>query len=39
MPLRMQPPSAGEHTAEILREIGISDDELVRLSERGVLRT
>jgi crotonobetainyl-CoA:carnitine CoA-transferase CaiB-like acyl-CoA transferase len=39
MPLRMQPPAAGEHSAEILREIGITDPEIARLKKQGVVRT
>jgi crotonobetainyl-CoA:carnitine CoA-transferase CaiB-like acyl-CoA transferase len=39
MALRMQPPAAGEHSAEILREIGITDPEIARLEKQGVVRT
>jgi crotonobetainyl-CoA:carnitine CoA-transferase CaiB-like acyl-CoA transferase len=39
MPLRMQPPTAGEHSAEILREMGITEQEIARLKTQGVVRT
>ncbi|MGH2847272.1 MAG: CaiB/BaiF CoA transferase family protein [Thermoleophilaceae bacterium] len=32
------PPLLGEHTAEVLRELGRSDAEMAELAERGVLR-
>jgi crotonobetainyl-CoA:carnitine CoA-transferase CaiB-like acyl-CoA transferase len=38
MPLRRQPPRAGEHTAEILRDMGLSEDELARLDAQGAIR-
>jgi crotonobetainyl-CoA:carnitine CoA-transferase CaiB-like acyl-CoA transferase len=31
------PPDLGEHTAEVLAEIGVSDDERRRLREQGVV--
>lgn len=37
--LRLQPPAIGEHTAEVLREVGYSDEEISGLEERGVIRS
>ncbi len=31
------PPDLGEHTDEILREVGLSDDDLCRLREQGIV--
>ena len=34
--IRRLPPRLGEHTAEVLAEAGLSDEELRRLAEAGV---
>ena len=34
---RLDFPKAGEHSAEIAREIGYADDEVARLKESGVI--
>jgi crotonobetainyl-CoA:carnitine CoA-transferase CaiB-like acyl-CoA transferase len=36
--VRLAPPTLGQHTAEILREIGMSDDEVERAAADGVVR-
>ena len=33
------PPEIGEHTLEVLREVGLSDDQIAMLQARGVVRT
>ena len=34
---RRPAPLLGEHTDEVLRELGVSDDELAELRDRGVI--
>jgi hypothetical protein len=34
---RAPAPTLGQHTAEVLREVGVTDDELARLRERHVI--
>jgi len=36
---RLPPPSVGEHTAEVLAEVGYSDEEIAGLAADGVIRT
>lgn len=36
---RSAPPAIGEHSAEVLREVGYGDDEIGRLAQEGVIRT
>jgi crotonobetainyl-CoA:carnitine CoA-transferase CaiB-like acyl-CoA transferase len=31
------PPLLGQHTAEVLRELGVDDERLASLEERGVI--
>jgi crotonobetainyl-CoA:carnitine CoA-transferase CaiB-like acyl-CoA transferase len=38
LPLRRQPPGLGEHSRELLREIGVGDDELADLEHRGIVK-
>jgi crotonobetainyl-CoA:carnitine CoA-transferase CaiB-like acyl-CoA transferase len=35
--VRRIPPEVGEHTDAILREIGVSEDELARLREQEIV--
>ena len=35
--IRRPAPRLGEHTADVLRELGIADDEIERLASRGVI--
>lgn len=36
---RSPPPAVGEHTADVLREVGYDDDEIAALAARGVIST
>jgi formyl-CoA transferase/CoA:oxalate CoA-transferase len=36
---RSAPPAVGEHTAEILAEVGYADEEIAALADDGVIRT
>jgi crotonobetainyl-CoA:carnitine CoA-transferase CaiB-like acyl-CoA transferase len=35
--IRLAPPTLGQHTDEVLREIGRTDDDIRRLRESGVI--
>ncbi len=37
LPLREDPPVLGEHTDQLLREVGYSDDEIVAMHESGLI--
>ena len=37
-PLRRQPPGLGEHSREVLREIGVGEEDLAALERRGIVR-
>jgi crotonobetainyl-CoA:carnitine CoA-transferase CaiB-like acyl-CoA transferase len=37
--LRYNPPQVGEHTAEVLAELGFSEQQIGELVERGVVAT
>jgi formyl-CoA transferase len=37
--IRSRPPLAGEHTAELLAEIGYSADSIIDLRTRGIVET
>jgi len=37
--IRRAPPLLGEHTDEVLREIGLSEADLARLRANGVIRS
>ncbi len=36
--LRLQPPQLGEHTAEVLRELGVSEADRAQLTQAGIVR-
>jgi crotonobetainyl-CoA:carnitine CoA-transferase CaiB-like acyl-CoA transferase len=36
--LRLQPPRLGEHTADVLRELGVSESDMTRLVDAGIAR-
>jgi crotonobetainyl-CoA:carnitine CoA-transferase CaiB-like acyl-CoA transferase len=38
-PHRTPPPRVGEHTAEVLAEVGYSETEIAALAADGVIRT
>jgi crotonobetainyl-CoA:carnitine CoA-transferase CaiB-like acyl-CoA transferase len=38
MGLRRQPPAIGEHSAEILSELGLAGSQIEALSQRGVIK-
>jgi crotonobetainyl-CoA:carnitine CoA-transferase CaiB-like acyl-CoA transferase len=38
-PVRVAPPALGEHTEEILQELGYDAEAITNLEEEGVVRT
>jgi len=38
VPIRKPAPGLGQHTAEVLRELGYSEEEITRLAELGAIK-